>query len=112
MLHPIAESILIYYRFYPIIYLIVCAYHVYSYYEYTKVLAHYFQLIRGKKDRDKPVEEDYEWIFIEEEILDDDEVYFDLHMMVLVTETEPMPTQIEGEGEISQTEIDFVEIPI
>lgn len=110
-MHPIAKSILIYYKFYPVIYIFVCAYHVYSYYEYTKVIAHYFQIIRGKNKREKPVEEDYEWIFIEEDILDDDDIYFDLHMMVLVTESEPMPTQIEGETE-GEPDIDFVDISI
>ena len=63
--------------------------------------------MRRKKKQEIPKEEDYEWIYIEEELLEDDDMYFDLNMMVLITE--PETTEIEGERE---TYIDFVEIPL
>ena len=62
----------------------------------------------GKKKKPEPKEEDYEWIFIEEDLLEDDESYFDLNMMVLVTE--PDTTTLEGEPD--NTTIEFVEIPL
>ena len=109
MFHPIVKSLLIYYKYYPLIYAFVCAYHAYNYYEYSKVITHYIQLIRGKKEPPKPVEKDYEWLFIEEDILDEDTEYFDLNMMIMVTEPEPATTDIEGE---LSKEIDYFEIPI
>ena len=108
MFHPIVTSILVYYKYYPVIYMFVCCYHVYNYYEYSKVIAHYIKLMAGGKKPIIPKEEDYEWIFIEEDILDDDDVYFDLNMVIMVTEPE---TISEKEGETT-TEYDFVEIPL
>lgn len=107
MFHPIVTSVLLYYKYYPFIYAFVCAYHAYNYYEYSKVIAHYIKLMRGKQEPIIPKEEDYEWLFIDEEILDDDASYFDLHMMVMLTEPTES-TEVEGEPET----IDFMEIPI
>lgn len=104
-MHPLITSIFLYYKYYPLIYAFVCVYHVYSYYEYTKVISHFIKLTMGKKVLLKPKEEDYEWILIEEDILEDDDMFFDLHMMVLVIE--PETTDIKGEKII-----EFVEIPL
>jgi hypothetical protein len=110
MFHPVVTSILVYYKYYPIIYAFVCAYHIYGYYEYTKVINHFIKLMIGKRKPPIPKEQDYEWIFIEEEILDDDDTYFDLNMMIMITEPEPTTTDIEGEE--PTTDYDFVEIPL
>lgn len=112
IIHPIAKSIFMYYKFYPMIYLFVCAYHVYNYYEYTKVIAHYIKLISGKREPPNPKEEDYEWVMIEEEILDDDDIYFDLHMMVLITDPEPGTPEVTLPIEGEVTDIDFIDIHI
>lgn len=109
MIHPLAEAVLVYYKFYPLIYLVVSAYHLYGYYEYGKVIAHYLKLASGKKPPPDPKEEDYEWIVIEDEILDNEEGYFDLHMFVMVNEPEPTTTDIEGEPSY---ECDTVDIPL
>lgn len=108
-MHPIVTSIYLYYQYYPLIYGFVCAYHVYNYYEYTKVITHYIKLTMGSKKEVELREEDYEWIFIEEELLEDDDRYFDLNMMVLVTEPE-ITTSIEGEDDTPN--IEFIEIPL
>jgi len=108
-MHPIIASVFLYYKYYPLIYVFVCAYHVYNYYEYTKVITHFIKLTLGGKKASKPKEEDYEWIFIEEELLEDEDMFFDLHMMVLVTEPE-LTTDIEGETDTNYTNVDFVEI--
>lgn len=110
MFHPIITSALIYYKYYPIIYIFVCAYHAYGYYEYTKVLSHFIKLIRGGKKPPIPIEQDYEWIYIQEEILDDDETFFDLNMMVMVTEPDSIDTRIAGET--ITDDYNFVEIPL
>ena len=116
MIHPIVSSILMYYKYYPMIYLFVCAYHAYNYYEYSKVIAHYIKIVAGKRDPPEPKEEDYEWIFIEEDILDDDDVYFDLNMVIMVSEPEPKYTHTIGNGTIIEGEpehdYNFVEIPL
>ena len=109
-MHPVVTSIYLYYQYYPVIYGFVCAYHVYNYYEYTKVITHFVKLMAGKKKKPEPREEDYEWIFIEEDLLEDDDSYFDLNMMVLVTE--PETTNIEGEAGMDNSTIEFVEIPL
>ena len=116
-MHPVINYALLYYKYYPIIYLVVCTYHVYSYYEYAKVISYYISLITAKKI-DEPKEEDYEWVYIEENILDDDQVYFDLNMMVMVTEPDNAhhntndtirTSEVEGEPGMN---IDFYEISI
>ena len=69
-MYSIIASILMYYKYYPIIYVIVCTYHVYNYYEYAKVIAHYIKILSGKKEYiNIPKEEDYEWIMIEDDLL-------------------------------------------
>jgi len=71
-MHPVITSIYLYYQYYPVIYSIVCVYHVYNYYEYTKVITHYIKLMISKKKKVEPKEEDYEWIYIEETLLDNE----------------------------------------
>ena len=124
MITPLINTLSFYYKFYPLIYGIVCAYHVYNYYEHVKVITHYLQLLRYKKlNEDMPKEEDYEWIFIEEELLEDDDTHFDLNMMILITEpdviieeTTTNSTEREGEtsdiDEESMNTVKLVEIPI
>lgn len=109
-MHPVINYALLYYKYYPIIYVIVCAYHVYNYYEYARVISHYVTLMT-KKEIPEPKEEDYEWVFIEEDILDDDDVYFDLNMMVMVTEPDETIQTTDVEGERSM-DIDFYEVAI
>ena len=105
--HPITKSILSYYKYYPVIYVGVCAYHAYGYYEHAKAISEYIGLIKKRKNKSDPREQDYEWVTIEEEILDDDDVYFDLNMIIMTTE----PEDIEAGGERTN-EIDFIDIPL
>lgn len=74
-MHVFVSSVLFYYKYYPLIYVFVCAYHVYSYYEYTKVISHFIKLMIGKKKLNIPIEQDYEWVFIDENLLELEEQY-------------------------------------
>jgi len=74
-MHPIIYT-LSYFKFYPAIYAIVSMYHVYNYYEYAKVMTYYAKLlIMGKGSLESPKEEFYEWIYIEEELLEEEKKY-------------------------------------